>query len=248
MAIRTILPQGIDTEADDAIKKFTNIDTVDFDFSWDNKWKRVRAGATVQMTKYLVNYAAYHLARKMFKRDAVKSWEAIPPANRRGLPAIHNDSEEVKLQIQMVAQNPGIVEDYLEKSGKGKIEVLKGVKAEALDNIGDPNEYTGGETDTPPNVEVLEEVSKPTETTVGEEPEPKAPVGQEQVKGETSETPKGFKCDKCDFASSTNAGLKSHMRKHKNEEKAAPETPEALAPEAPAPEAPKQPEAPDVQT
>ena len=232
MAIRTILPQGMKTEEDDVPKKFTNIDTVDFDFRWNSKWKRVQAGWTVIMPKYLVNYAAYHLARKMFKRDSLKAWEETPPSKQKsGFPTIRDDVSEIKLQLKMVVKNPGIRHEFVDSlENKKDIEVLSGVAPEALDNATEPGaKQLSKEGENIPalpageEIEVLEKVEekeippvvkKPEESKEGEAP-PAEPIGSGKV-----ETPKegGFPCSECEFIAKSEFGLKSHMRTHKKPE------------------------------
>ena len=99
----TILPQGLENESDDAPKKFKNIDTEDFVSTWGGRERIVKAGETVTEPKYLVNYMAMHLARKMYKR---KMFEGKSEAEKSiGIVRTVNPEEEYKLQIQMVADN-----------------------------------------------------------------------------------------------------------------------------------------------
>lgn len=138
----TILPQGLDSEADDVPKKFTNIDKEDFEFRWDSKpfggvlpdrmrsWqeeiidtdatgkeigrrkvqryeflKPIAPNETVIMPKYLVNYAAMTLAKKMYKRDSLAEYKSTPIEERIGFPKLRDEDEEKKLQEKMVAEN-----------------------------------------------------------------------------------------------------------------------------------------------
>jgi len=99
----TILPQGLENESDDAPKKFRNIDTEDFICTWDNKQYIVKAGEVVTHPKYLVNYMAMHLARKIYKR---KIFEGKSEAERSvGILRFVNAEEEMKLMKEMVADN-----------------------------------------------------------------------------------------------------------------------------------------------
>ena len=99
----TILPQGLENESDDAPKKFRNIDTEDFICTWDNKQYIVRAGEVVTHPKYLVNYMAMHLARKIYKR---KIFEGKSEAERSiGILRFVNPEEEMKLMKEMVKDN-----------------------------------------------------------------------------------------------------------------------------------------------
>ena len=99
----TISPQGLENESDDAPKKFRNIDTEDFICTWDNKQYIVRAGEVVTHPKYLVNYMAMHLARKIYKR---KIFEGKSEAERSiGILRFVNPEEEMKLMKEMVKDN-----------------------------------------------------------------------------------------------------------------------------------------------
>lgn len=136
----TQILQPIEGESVDAPKKFKNIDTEDFVFTWDGKpfggvllermkswqeevidrdamgkeirkrmvWryeitKPILSGETVIMPKYLVNYAAMHLARKIYKR---KIFAGKTETERSvGILKFVNAEEEMKLQKEMVADN-----------------------------------------------------------------------------------------------------------------------------------------------
>ncbi len=90
-------------ETIDTPKKFKNIDTEDFEFSWDDIKTIVPAGQTKDLPLYKVNYAAMHLARKIYKR---KIFEGKSEAERSiGIVRFVNPEEEWKLQQQMVADN-----------------------------------------------------------------------------------------------------------------------------------------------
>lgn len=72
--------------------------------------KGIEPGEVVIMPKYLVNYAAMHLARKMFKRQAIDNY--VPEkADRKELEIpnariqIVNADKEMALQKQMVSDN-----------------------------------------------------------------------------------------------------------------------------------------------
>ncbi len=106
----TILPQDEEKEPNDVPKKFTNIDKEDFSFNWDGRPYSVKAGETATYPKYLVNYAAMHLARKMHKRHMIDSFVPeredrkhieLQNANIR----IVNPKHEIELQKKMVAAN-----------------------------------------------------------------------------------------------------------------------------------------------
>ena len=99
----TILPQGLPDESDDASKLFTNIDTEDFICKWDGIPHIVKAGETVTKPKYLVNFLAMHLARKMYKRSVFAGKTEAEKAV--GVFPIRNEVEEKKLQEQMVKEN-----------------------------------------------------------------------------------------------------------------------------------------------
>ena len=90
-------------ETNDTPKKFKNIDTEDFEFSWDSVKTIVLAGQTIDLPLYKVNYAAMHLARKIYKR---KIFEGKTEAERSvGILRFVNAEEEMKLMKQMVADN-----------------------------------------------------------------------------------------------------------------------------------------------
>ncbi len=99
-----ILVPDIDKgETNDTPKKFRNIDTEDFEFSWDNVKTIVPAGAVIDLPLYKVNYAAMHLARKIYKRNI---FAGKTEAERSiGIVRFVNPEEEWKLQQQMVADN-----------------------------------------------------------------------------------------------------------------------------------------------
>lgn len=196
MAIRTILLQNEKVESNDVPAKFTNIDKEDFTFQWDGKKKLIKKGQTVTIQKYLVNYAAYHLAKKMVKRDLTEEWKNTPIDQRTGFPNITDERKEYGLQKQMVAKNnsPLVVpEDFKEEE---KVETLVGKEE------GDKNPITG-EPD-PDKVEVLDGDDEAAEV-------PEEPVGPQ----EEAPISEGFKCEQCDFIAKSEAGLKSHMRMHK---------------------------------
>ena len=100
-----ILPQGLEDEADDAPKKFTNIDTEDFSQVWDNRETIVKAGETVSLPKYLVNVMATNLARKIYKRQAFASFEGSEMEKKNAAIKFVNAEEEIKLMKQIVAAN-----------------------------------------------------------------------------------------------------------------------------------------------
>lgn len=180
---------GTDIEKD-APKKFTNVDSEPFEFTWDGRpfggmfpermsaskleftnsdgkpasktqyefLKGIEPGETVTMPKYLVNYAAMHLARKIYKRQAFASFQGTELEKKNASIQFVNPAEEWKLMELMVAEN---------FPGKEK-----------------------------------PEVTMPTAETV---------VDSTQV------TPKSelLSCDKCEFIAKSEAGLKAHQRKHK---------------------------------
>jgi hypothetical protein len=98
-----IIPQGLENESDDAPKKFRNIDTEDFVCTWDGKEHIVKAGEIIIKPKYLVNFMAMHLARKIYKR---KIFEGKTEAERSiGILRFVNAEEEMKLMKEMVKDN-----------------------------------------------------------------------------------------------------------------------------------------------
>lgn len=90
-------------ETTDTPKKFKNIDMEDFEFSWDNVKTIIKVGETISLPLYKVNYAAMHLARKIYKRIVLSSKTEIE--KKIGLFPLRNEEEEKKLQLQMVADN-----------------------------------------------------------------------------------------------------------------------------------------------
>jgi len=99
----TILPQGLENESDDAPKKFRNIDNEDFICTWDNKPYIVKAGEVVTHPKYLVNYMAMHLARKIYKRKIFEGKSELEKSV--GILRFVNAEEEIKLMKEMVKDN-----------------------------------------------------------------------------------------------------------------------------------------------
>ena len=102
-----ILPP-VEGESFDAPKKFTNIDKEDFEFTWDNIKYTVKAGETVTLPKYLVNYAAMHLARKIVKREALEeaARSGKNPNDRLGAAVlIRDENKEMELQKKIVVAN-----------------------------------------------------------------------------------------------------------------------------------------------
>lgn len=100
-----ILPQGLEDEADDAPKKFTNIDNEVFTQHWDKKPYVVNPGETVILPKYLVNVMASNLARKIYKRQAFAAFEGTELEKRNAAIRFVNPDEEVKLMKRCVAAN-----------------------------------------------------------------------------------------------------------------------------------------------
>ena len=100
----TILPINVEGEPNDGPKKFTNIDKEDFEFSWDSIKYTVKAGETVSYPKYLVNYAAMHLARKIVKREAFAKVKKDVD-KQIGLVRFINPEEEGRLQKEAVRAN-----------------------------------------------------------------------------------------------------------------------------------------------
>ncbi len=99
----TILPQGLADESDDTPKKFRNIDTEDFTCMWGGIEHVVKAGEVVIKPKYLVNFLAMHLARKMYKRKIFAGKSDMERSV--GILRFVNAEEEMKLQKQMVVDN-----------------------------------------------------------------------------------------------------------------------------------------------
>jgi hypothetical protein len=99
----TVIPQGMENESDDTPKKFRNIDNEDFICTWDNKPYIVKSGEVVTHPKYLVNYMAMHLARKIYKRKIFEGKSELEKSV--GILRFVNAEEEMKLMKEMVADN-----------------------------------------------------------------------------------------------------------------------------------------------
>jgi len=67
--------------------------------------KPILAGETVTMPKYLVNYAAAHLARKIYKREAFAAFKGTAEEMKHAAIRFVNPEEEIKLMKKMVAKN-----------------------------------------------------------------------------------------------------------------------------------------------
>ncbi len=100
----SILPD-IPEESIDAPKKFKNIDNESFDCTWDNIIYTVQPGEVVTHPKYLVNYMAMHLARKMYKRKQLAEFVGSEWEKSNANIRLSDPEEEKKLQEQMVAVN-----------------------------------------------------------------------------------------------------------------------------------------------
>ena len=105
MPIVNVLPQGLEDEADDAPKKFRNIDTEVFVDSWDGIEHTVQPGEVVTKAKYLVNHMAWHLAKKIYKREAYAAFQGNEFDKQRAAVKVINPEAQWKLMKQMVADN-----------------------------------------------------------------------------------------------------------------------------------------------
>lgn len=136
----TTILSPTEEESENTPKKFRNIDTEEFVFTWDSKpfggslpermrgWKEevidrdmmgketgrrmvqryeilkpILPNEVVVMPKYLVNYAAMHLARKIYKRKIFAGKTEVERSV--GILKFVNAEEEMKLQKEMVADN-----------------------------------------------------------------------------------------------------------------------------------------------
>jgi len=104
MANIQILPQA-ENIPNDAPRKFKNIDNEEFGFSWDGLPYVVKAGATEIYPKYLVNYAAMHLARKIIKRAAFNEYKTEEEKGNKLIRFVKPD-QELELMREMVQDNP----------------------------------------------------------------------------------------------------------------------------------------------
>ncbi len=121
MAIKnpTVLPDD-PKESFDTAKKFTNIDSEPFQFNWDSKpfggtlgnKEEIKSGETVIMPKYLVRYAALHLAKKIVKREGIEEKRKHPLYKKHGEEfiknigyTIRNPAREKELIKEMIAKN-----------------------------------------------------------------------------------------------------------------------------------------------
>ncbi len=108
----SILPH-LEEEADDMPKKFRNIDMENFELTWDGKPFGgtlgdkifLFPGEVVVMPKYLVNFAAMNLARKIYKRKAFAEFKGTEHEKANANIRFRNPEEEIKLQKLMVADN-----------------------------------------------------------------------------------------------------------------------------------------------
>lgn len=160
--------------------------------------KGIEPDEVVIMPKYLVNYAAMHLARKMYKR---KMYEGKTEAERSvGIVRIVNPEEEYKLQIQMVTDN---FETLPEAPKFPNAPVLKP----------DPPIEPKKEPESP---------APPAELSVPPTPEiPETPSTSKNLPEEKKEEKKSedtsILCDICGKVCKSNLGLSSHKRfKHKS--------------------------------
>jgi hypothetical protein len=103
MPITKILPD-LEGEANDTPKNFTNIDKDEFVFSWDGIEYKVKPGETKSLPKYLVNYAAMHLARKIIKREAFDKFKNDKEKSN-SMMTFRNEAKEKELQDQIVKAN-----------------------------------------------------------------------------------------------------------------------------------------------
>lgn len=107
-----IIPQTAE-ESNDTPKKFKNIDVENFEITWDGKLfggtlgnkQFIAPGEVVTMPKYLVNYAAMHLARKMQKRKIFSEFKGTEHEKSNANIRFINPDDEIKLQKEMVALN-----------------------------------------------------------------------------------------------------------------------------------------------
>lgn len=101
---------NVNEESNDVPKKFTNIDTEDFEINYllegTNKYHTwVKAGETVTLPKYLVNFACTHLARKMVKRQLMAKAKAEGKNLAKDDYPIRDENIEKELHIKMIAEN-----------------------------------------------------------------------------------------------------------------------------------------------
>ena len=100
----SILPSS-EEEAFDAPKKFLNIDTEKFEFTWDGKLYVVHPGEVAMYPKYLVNYAAMHLAKKIYKRQMFANFKGTEMEKGNANIKFVDAKEQKNLQDKMVALN-----------------------------------------------------------------------------------------------------------------------------------------------
>jgi len=100
----SILP-NLESEAYDVPKKFLNIDNEVFTFHWDGREYVVHPGEVKDYPKYLVNYAAMHLARKIFKRQAFANFKGTEHEKGNANIKFVDAKSERELQEKMVALN-----------------------------------------------------------------------------------------------------------------------------------------------
>ena len=117
----------VEGEAVDATKKFTNTDNEPFEFTYANIKYEVAPSETKSLPKYLVNYATHHLARKIFKRNALIGQDPnVRLGNIRIAPSLQEESALVKpmiaanfgeeLKTEQTAKEPEKTEDKTEEN------------------------------------------------------------------------------------------------------------------------------------
>lgn len=108
MSIFPVIPFK-EGETNDTPKLFTNTDKEDFEFSYkgsDDRWIKyvIKPNETRTFPKYLVNYAATHLTKKIMKREAFAA-EPDEKIRKMGLIKWDNEEEAKELSAKMVAKN-----------------------------------------------------------------------------------------------------------------------------------------------
>lgn len=123
---------NIDGESNDAVKKFTNIDKEDFEFTYvirpgEQTTQKIKAGETVDLPKYKVNFAAFHLAKKVVKREAIEEFQKKFPKHQLGRAdiSVRNEEKEKELQQKMVAANFLKTEESKESEEKEESKIEK---------------------------------------------------------------------------------------------------------------------------
>lgn len=192
-----ILPP-VEGEANDAPKLFHNFDNEDFEFSWDGITYKVKSGDIVSLPKYLVNYAAMHIARKIYKRESIKRFNGTKEERQVSIHVRDRSNDrviaEIDLQKRAVAKN--FNEEELNKDEK-EVKVLESIDST---NTTDATSSTSTTSSTTTQTTTTETTSITTT-----QPRPKKIMPE-------------LTCDICGKKVMGHLALAGHKRSHKSKE------------------------------